>query len=206
MSSCVEDLIESLNRLDWSACETQAEVAHLLKGVRRGWTNVKNFCGARLEGFAHLGAERTTHYKWYLHREPAHGYRIWLHEYKPQLERRPGYAIIPHNHLYWFASFIISGGFTHRIYSVRRCIEDESRLAEIRVAGDTAFRQGAVYTVDIPTIHSLENLAEGTLTLVVQSRDLLTYSESFDAEKQIIRKHYPFSERAKLNEKNWEAV
>ncbi len=80
---------------------------------------------------------------------------------------------MPHNHRYSLASVILRGGFQHHSYD-----RTESDLAELPSAR-RRLSQGDVYAVQWGEIHKLSQLADCTLTLVVESPLVKHYSEAF---------------------------
>ena len=121
--------------------------------------------------------EKTTHYKWLLAAPPNEGFELWLHEYKPRELRRTGHATVPHNHRFWLTSLILRGGFTDTRY-VRA--PGEPAGAAIEPVGNRSLRPGETMVIDPDEIHSLSGLEDGTLSLVVQSEPVRSYSEVFE--------------------------
>lgn len=199
MTVFFDEIIETLNSFDWNNLEaTYRQVAELLRQVNLN----RDLLRAEFESVGlhelqrriELSHETATHYKWYVYKEPERGYVIWLHEYKSAALRRMGYAEVPHNHRYWFSSLILAGGFQHYYYSPDR-IEDGSSFITMPVLEETYRTAGDVYTVDPDRVHSIAQLEEPTLTLIIRSRGVRDHSESFDLQTSAITRYYPFSSR-----------
>jgi hypothetical protein len=132
--------------------------------------------------------ETATHYKWFVHYDERHGYRVWLHQYKPQRERRNGYAEVPHNHRYSLASLIVLGGLVHHSFE-----RTEHGLLELE-GERQAYSQGDVYTLEWQRVHRLSGLLDGTVTLVVESPVVRNFSEAFYDDSGQPRLFYDFIE------------
>jgi hypothetical protein len=134
-------------------------------------------------------AEKTTHFKWFVADDPHGRFALWLNEYKPASHRRTGHAEVAHNHRFWFTSLLLSGGFTNDIYRARSDASLElERSLDLR-AGDT-------FVVDPDEVHALRELRDGTLTLLVQSRPVRSYSDVWEAGKVTRYHDLPSSRRA----------
>lgn len=120
--------------------------------------------------------EKTTHYKWFLGGGPGKGFELWLHEYKPRNLRRTGHATVAHNHRFWLTSLILSGGFTDTRYA--RISGDVEPLIE--PIAQRSMDPGSTMVIDPEEIHSLTALQDRTISLVVQSRPVRSYSEVFE--------------------------
>ena len=138
--------------------------------------------------------EPSTHFKWLIFRDPLFRFEVWLHEYKNKELLRPGYAVVPHNHVYHFSSLILSGGFKHVSYAVSRSGDDEATL---RVADERSFSRSMIYTLTCDEVHSLDDIQEGTTTLIVNSASKKAFSEEFNLKTGRVVKHYPLPVRVK---------
>lgn len=134
--------------------------------------------------------EKTTHYKWFLDEDAAGRFQIWLHEYKPKTHRREGHASVAHNHRFWLTSLILRGGFTDTRY------EREGDSAAISPIESRRMEPGDTMVIDPDEIHSLSGLEDGTLSLIVQSKPIRSYSEVF--ERGEVRRYYDLE--AKLSD------
>ncbi len=117
--------------------------------------------------------ETTTHYKWFIHYHNKLGYRVWLHQYKVLSDRRLGHAEVPHNHRYSLASVVLRGGFTHHLFE-----RTDGGIAEL-ARERQSFSRGDVYMISYKQLHRLSQLADHTVTLVVESPAARHYSETF---------------------------
>jgi hypothetical protein len=172
------DFLVSLESLDWSpagyidagALELLTKIGqepNLLGDVVRSWDT------PGLENRQLRCHETSTHYKWFIHYSTSVRYRIWLHQYKPMTQRTLGHAEVPHNHRYSLASVILNGGFVHRVFE--RTDDGLRELADER----QSFMKGDAYMVPWQRVHRLDELADGTLTLVVESPIVRHFSEAF---------------------------
>ena len=136
--------------------------------------------------------EKTTHYKWFLGEGPDRDFELWLHEYKPRRLRRPGHATVAHNHRFWLTSLILRGGFTDTRYAR---VEGEGEPL-IKPVAQRSMDLGNTMVIDPEEIHSLAALQDKTISLVVQSRPVRSYSEVF--EEGEVRRYFDLE--AKLAE------
>jgi hypothetical protein len=127
--------------------------------------------------------EKTTHFKWFL-AEDESGFEIWLHQYKPASHRRLGHAAVAHNHRFWFTSIVLRGGFISHTYEAA----DPSRPAALERVGKMVYERGDSYVLDPSTIHSLSDIQEPTVSLLVQSRPIRPYSDVYENGK-LLRYH-----------------
>lgn len=172
------DFLRSLESLEWSpaghidvrAVELLMKVGQepgLIRDVISSWDTLG------LENRQLRCHDTSTHYKWFIHYSRSVRYRIWLHQYKPITQRKFGHAEVPHNHRYSLASVILSGGFVHRVFE--RTSDGLRELADER----RSFMKGDAYTVPWQRVHKLDELEDGTLTLVVESPIVRHFSEAF---------------------------
>jgi len=120
--------------------------------------------------------EKTTHYKWFLGEGSSGRFQVWLHEYKPKTHRREGHATVAHNHRFWLTSLILRGGFTDTRYE--RTAEGDRRL--IAPIASRVMRTGDTMVLAPDEIHALGELQDGTLSLIVQSKPVRSFSEVFE--------------------------
>jgi hypothetical protein len=149
----------------------------------------------RVEEFAHMtvrSRETSTHYKWHLHADPQHRFVLWLHEYKTAGLRSPGYADSIHNHRYGLSSLVLSGGYTHMRFVVRRD-PAEGRALVNRVAAHQ-LGPGSTYSISADEFHRVADLVDGTVTLVVEHPAIRAYSTSVDTAGHVLH-HYPIEAR-----------
>jgi len=128
-------------------------------------------------------AEKSTHYKWYLGGGPT--YTTWLHEYKqPEVfARNTSYAASIHNHRYAFASLVLTGGMTVRMYDRG---EDDSVTLRAMLALDPG--ESSVLSAD--DVHEVCSVRPNTYTLVVQGPAQRSYSCVWDARGTALRRIY----------------
>lgn len=129
--------------------------------------------------------ETATHYKWFIYFDKKRRFKVWLHQYKPERERRIGYAEVPHNHRYSLASVVLSGGFMHHYYNagpeLSECVEERC-----------TYRPGDAYLVTWQRVHKLSELADQTLTVVIEGPPVRNFSEAFYSSRGDPRMFYDF--------------
>ena len=200
MAIVLNDLIASMEKL--SICdidEAQARLFQLISGVN----NVLQDIHCLLEKqstekwniTARLSFETSTHFKWRIYETNNKVFQLFLHEYKQKDLMRPGYAITPHNHRYWFASRIINGGFNHIKYSISEKEKDSFNPECVSISENRLFSRDDAYQLKVGEIHSLNNIDEKTITLVVQSHPIREYSEEYRLDSGRVIKHIPTSSR-----------
>jgi len=173
-----DEFLSGLELLDWQpAGHMDPGVLDLLADLGRRphllWDFIGSWDEVNLETRQLRCHETSTHYKWFVYYHEKLRYRIWLHQYKAAMERRNGYAEVPHNHRYSLASLVLNGQFEHHFFDV--------------VAGDLieiserceAYSRGDVYSVDWRSVHKLSGLSDHTVTLVVESPVARHFSEAF---------------------------
>jgi hypothetical protein len=166
-----------MSSLDWSeraSAHTRTAEAFAAMGAQR----LARDLGSDLSITVDLGrsVEKTSHYKWFLGGPEDGSFELWIHEYKPQSLRREGHATVAHNHRFWLSSIVLRGGFTDSRF--RRDDNSDSLLTEI---SSNRMRTGETMVIDADEIHSLSELQDGTITLVVQSAPIRSYSEVFES-------------------------
>jgi hypothetical protein len=142
--------------------------------------------------------ETTTHFKWLLACDRARGSKVWLHEFKPPCERRPGYASTVHNHRYPFAAVALSGGYTNKRYRV--AYEQRSlRVISCDLVHSDELLAGSAYTMQPDEYHSVDDIEDGTTTLVLEHAAVAAVSYSLELEQRGDRmtKHVPLEVRVK---------
>lgn len=200
MTESFADYLASLNTLDWSELSsTYTSVDKLLRHL----DSQRHLLIKYLEMTDHkelirridLSHELTTHYKWFIHKDISARYSVWIHEYKNKALRRLGYAGVLHDHRYWFSSLVLCGGFTHTFYSLNKSL-DASSFDERWVGDEKRFIRGNVYTMNPDMIHSIEEIEDPTITLVIRSKAIKPYSNEYDLNSKSIVHHYPLPTRA----------
>ncbi len=188
-------LIERLESLPWDAPgDAIRSAANLLSDV--SWEHVQDFLDSwndpKLDQCAWESHETSTHFKWLLHRGSDDAFQVWLHEYKSPSLLRDGYADSIHDHRYWFASKILSGGFTQSSYRMSENQDGGCDAAEI---GKISFDAGSVYVVDPDEIHAISDFKHPTLTLLVRSRATKPFSTEIRAREGRAVRYYPLRTR-----------
>lgn len=116
--------------------------------------------------------ETSTHFKWLIYRSYTPRFTLWLHEYKISTSRRTGYAEVPHDHRYDISSLILVGGY--------RATEWEPSSKGVTQKGAMKrFSPGDVMQLAADQIHSLVDIDERTLTVVVEGPRLKSTSEAY---------------------------
>ena len=128
--------------------------------------------------------ERSTHYKWCLASSGHRRTRIWLHLYKEWNGRVNDFAASIHDHRYSFASAVLYGSLWERRWLL-------GEQGKVWPKGLIEYRSGNVYSIDSSEIHSIENVASGTLTLVVQLAASKSTSSVYNRESRKVELQIP---------------
>lgn len=140
--------------------------------------------------------ETTTHFKWLLACDRARGSKVWLHEFKPACERRPGYASTVHNHRYPFTAIALSGGYTNKRYRV--AYEEASlRVLDCDLVGSDELVEGSTYQLQPDEYHSVDDIEDGTQTLIMEHAAVTTASYSLEQRGDRMTKHVPLEVRVR---------
>ncbi|HEX8566006.1 MAG TPA: hypothetical protein VF648_10085 [Pyrinomonadaceae bacterium] len=198
MTQILKQIIDSLDSQNWSDLPaTFSKINDLLTHINSNrnllYEELASESFAERVSIAKKSKEVSTHFKWCIHKEERLGYNVWIHEYKDKQSRRLGYAEVLHNHRYWFSSLILSGGFEHYRYNVERI--DDFSFKQISVTEVINYSKGDIYTIDSDVVHTLKNIKDSTLTLVIGSKGIKPYSEEFVPSTKKINRHYPFLSR-----------
>ncbi|MEU0796182.1 hypothetical protein ABZ342_39495 [Amycolatopsis sp. NPDC005961] len=138
--------------------------------------------------------ETTTHFAWCLLDSPSDPFSFWLHEYKAQEDWREGYADSVHNHRYHFCTTILRGDYRHERYETT--IEAGTGLiSSARRRRSTVCRAGTSITMLADEFHRIPEAADGTMTFLVKSRPVSSFSLSFDPATGIGHRHVPVEVR-----------
>lgn len=183
MHSDVREIIQQVASFDWpDPRAAHREASALLQRVEL--PALSSQMRSRLPHLVDTdrSVEKTTHYKWFLDEDPAGRFQVWLHEYKPRTHRREGHASVAHNHRFWLTSLILRGGFTDTRY------EREGASATISPIASRGMRPGDTMVIDPDEIHALSELLDGTLSLIVQSKPVRSFSEVFEGDE--VRRYY----------------
>lgn len=136
--------------------------------------------------------ETPTHFKWLVYAAADESLRVWLHEYKQAGLRARGYTQAVHNHRYAFASLIVSGGYRHSRFAVPAL---DGGLQPPSLLRADPLRRGAVYALDPADFHAVTEVADGTVSLVIQRSADSPYSISIDLVTRRAVKHIPIEAR-----------
>ena len=137
--------------------------------------------------------ETPTHYKWHLGTAPDTSFTLWLHEYKPRAIRSGGYAQTIHNHRYPMTALLLTGGYRYTQYDVGHTGADLA--TEVRMISSRRITGGAIYSMRESDFHSVTEIQDGTVSLLVQGRPRLPYSISVDAQSRLVSRHVPIEGR-----------
>ncbi|HET8566151.1 MAG TPA: hypothetical protein VFL77_06720 [Solirubrobacterales bacterium] len=171
----MKPIVDSLKAFTWSdRHEAHTQAACLFDGLRpeEVLAQVRDDLSIEVE----RSVEKTTHYKWFLGEGSERSFELWLHEYKPSNLRRTGHATVAHNHRFWLTSLILRGGFSDTRYA-RVEGEGDAHIEPIR---RRPMEAGNTMVIGPDEIHSLSDLRDGTISVVVQSRPLRSFSEVFE--------------------------
>jgi hypothetical protein len=134
--------------------------------------------------------ETTTHFAWCLRDQPDEPFTFWLHEYKPQRDWRQGYADSVHNHRYHFCTTILVGWYLHERY--RATIDPGTGLiATAELVDSTTCGAGAAGRVLAHEFHRIPYAADVTMTFLVKSREVNSWSLSYDPATRTSHRHVP---------------
>ena len=139
-----------------------------------------------------LSRETPTHYKWHMFTAPDKSFTIWLHEYKPHATRARGYAQTIHNHRYPMSALLLTGGYRYTKFAVQ---VNEDRPATVRTVRHQELAGGSIYSMRQSEFHSVTEIRDGTVSLLVQGRPHRPYSISVDAGSRRASYHVPIEGR-----------
>ena len=139
-----------------------------------------------------LSRETPTHYKWHMGSAPDNSFTIWLHEYKPHATRSGGYAQTIHNHRYPMSALLLAGGYRYTRFAVQA---GKDQHAAVRTTGSERIAGGSIYSMRESDFHSVTEIEDGTVSLLVQGRPLLPHSISVDADSRRVSYHVPIEGR-----------
>ncbi len=139
-----------------------------------------------------LSRETPTHYKWHMCTAPDKSFSIWLHEYKPRATRSDGYAQTIHNHRYPMSALLLAGGYRYTQFVVHVGKEQQASAQTVSSQLVTA---GSIYSMQERDFHSVTEIQDGTVSLIIQGRPLRPFSISVDAESRRVSYHVPIEGR-----------
>lgn len=117
---------------------------------------------------------RVSHNKWFLGESAPH-YQVWLHEYHAVASLpngRGSFAASVHNHRYDFCSRVLSGRLVVEYYDL---VDDWPVNPTTEVV-----EAGQVYTLAADRVHRVVDVADGTMTCVVQAWATRSRSTVYD--------------------------
>jgi hypothetical protein len=148
------------------------------------------------ERVARESRETTTHFKWLVATDGMLGGKVWLHEYKLGYERRPGYASTVHNHRYPFTAVALNGGYTNKLYRV--AFERSSlRVVTCDIVDSERLVEGSTYSMQPEEYHCVDDIEDGTQTLIVEHPPERTVSFSLDQRRERMTEHVPLEVRVR---------
>jgi hypothetical protein len=197
-STVASELLERLSKLDWRHDEVALETTSRILGASEiprmvvehefaAWKQSGSLPSTEL-----LSRETPTHWKWFIGGR-IEGPLLWVHEYKPAKLIRVGYAQSIHDHRYSFCSSIIRGGYVHRTFALY-----DHRVPT--VCDTRTFVAPSVYVLHADVIHSIDDIQDGTLTLIVQAPKRRGYSTEYFENGAEPHRHYDFASRARQRE------
>lgn len=138
--------------------------------------------------------ETTTHYKWMLASDRVEGTKVWLHEFKPASERRPGYAASVHNHRYPFTAIAVAGGYSNVRYDVG-FDPGSLRVERCDVIDLRRIREGLSYSMTPEEYHAVDDIEDGTKTLIMEFAAVSATSFSYDLTGDQMTRHVTLEAR-----------
>ena len=139
-----------------------------------------------------LSRETPTHYKWHICTAPDKSFSIWLHEYKPRATRSGGYAQTIHNHRYPMSALLLAGGYRYTQLTVH---VGKDQRASVKTVSSQLVSGGSIYSMQDRDFHSVTEMQDGTVSLIIQGRPLRPFSISVDAESRRVFYHVPIEGR-----------
>jgi hypothetical protein len=118
---------------------------------------------------------------------------VWLHEYKPKASRSGGYAQSIHNHRYPMSVLLLTGGYSCGSFTVQA--DPDGVHAEVRPIGAERLRGGNVYSMSPDEFHSVTEIRDGTVSLMVQGSPVRTTSVSVESGSRLLVSHTPIEYR-----------
>jgi hypothetical protein len=138
--------------------------------------------------------ETTTHFAWCLLDDPGADFSLWLNEYKPQVDWRPGYANSVHNHRYHFCRSMVHGGYIQEHYDA--AVSPESGLVTaVASRGRARCATGSTSMLLASDFHRIVSATDDTMTFLVKSRPVTSWSLSYDLERGTAHRHIPVENR-----------
>jgi hypothetical protein len=200
-AGALADLATALRPLGPAAAAGWTEVDHRFQdwthrpGLRADLrAHLAGLDGVAAAALATRSRETTTHYAWCLRDEVGDPFSVWLHEYKPAADWRPGYADSVHNHRYHFCTTILSGGYTHQRFAVELTPAGDGIAAAV-LRRSTDCPEGTGGYLLAHEFHRIPTARPGTLTVLVKSRAVRPWSLSWDPDTGRSHQHVPVENR-----------
>jgi len=195
------DLANAIRRIDGPIVEHWPEVNQHFQdwvgqpGLR---AELKGYLGslthAEFTALVGRSRETNTHFAWCLLPENDDPFSVWLHEYKPRHDWREGYADSVHNHLYHFCTNIISGAYTHERFSAD--LDDGAAgINSVTLLRSTVCPAGTGGFLLADEFHRIPSAEDGTMTLLVKSHEIRSWSLSYDPTTSHSYQHIPVENR-----------
>jgi hypothetical protein len=154
-------------------------------------SEMRTISEAHFETMLLLSRETPTHYKWHL--LTINSTHVWLHEYKSADVRSRGYAESVHNHRYPMSALLLTGGYRYTKYSVSAV--SDNLHADVRMIETRQLSGGGAYSMTPNEFHSVTEIQDGTVTLMIQGNPVRTYSVSVDSNSLKMIRHTPIEHR-----------
>jgi hypothetical protein len=194
--SALDELAERLAAIEKPLTGQWDEVGHCFRSwVTPGFRSQLRDHLARLEPaevavVMRRSRETTTHFAWCLRDRPDEPFTFWLHEYKPQRDWRPGFADSVHNHRFHLCTMIVSGGYLHERYQAEIDANTEM-ISDVTLVESDSCEVGAVRIVLADEFHRIPVAQDSTMTFLVKSRPVYSWSLSFDPATRTSHQHVP---------------
>jgi hypothetical protein len=158
-------------------------------------THLKNYVlGLPGAEVAARSRETTTHFAWCLLDDAGADFSLWLHEYKPRRDWRPGYADSVHNHRYHFSSTMLHGSYLQEHYDA--CVDPESEMiTSVMARGRAHCATGSSGMLLATDFHRIVSADDDTMTFLVKSRPVTGWSLSYDLTCGSAHRHVPVENR-----------
>jgi len=137
--------------------------------------------------------ETPSHFKWHLLTLHDGSANVWLHEYKPSSIRSGGYAQSVHNHRYPMSALVLAGGYCYTDYGVK--VGADKLHADVCVRGVHHISRGSIYSMKPSEYHSVTEILDGTVSLMIQGAPDRTFSTSVDPVTLKMIHHVPIEYR-----------
>ncbi|MFD2419448.1 hypothetical protein [Amycolatopsis pigmentata] len=138
--------------------------------------------------------ETTTHFAWCLLDQPDTDFTLWLHEYKPRHDWRPGYADSVHNHRYHFCTTLLHGSYLHERFDATVSAES-GLITSVTPRERMTCETGSSAVMLAPEYHRVGGVADDTMTFLVKSRPVAAWSLSYDPGCGVTHRHVPVENR-----------